>query len=270
MCFINKEIKNVADFISKINDLYGNHFQSKKHLFFRGHSDIDYKLLPGVLRGGYNEKEILLDFKQYAPFHKIDYDFINERERILVDMQHNEIPTRLLDWTVAPLNALFFCCSEKNEDDNSGTDGQIFMFDPWEYNKRLINDYGKHKEIHQIHITARALLSGGWKFDEINEYVNKRFSYQGLFPEDIKHPFAFVANFTNDRILLQRGVFTIHGESNDEFRPDLFMKRIIIKKEFKRKILDELNKLYVNDYSIYPDFAGMKNLIINRKGLFNL
>ena len=72
----------------------------------------------------------------------------------------------------------------------------------------------------------------------------------------------------------QRGCFTIHGKCEkpfDDFKDvNDFIKRVRIKFEAKPKILEELNQLYVNYYSIYPDFEGMKNMIKQCGSLFNL
>lgn len=280
-------INNLQEYITEIERIY-TETKSKKHLFFRGHPDKEgYKLIPSVLRKeeGFKEREILLDFKQYAPRHQVDYSYLTEIDKMLVYMQHYKLPTRLLDWTVAPLNALYFACSkevEKRERDpetgemvNTLADAEVIVLHSFEYWKKIVRENKrKHPEIHQIHITARALLAAEWKFDQIAERINKQYDYPDLEPNDIYEPFAFVASFANDRILHQRGVFTIHGTDHrplEEFeaaRDVLF--RITIPANQKSHIIKQLNMLYINDYSIYPDFEGMGNSIKKNKGLFNV
>jgi len=125
----------------------------------------------------------------------------------------------------------------------------------------LLGSTKDEPEIHQIHILSRSLLSGGWEYKKINSYISRYFGYDDLKEKDIFRPFPFVANYTNNRILHQRGVFTIHGLSNDkldvvEEAKDL-IERFKIPASSKQSILEELNQLYVNHYSIYPDFEGM-------------
>lgn len=272
------EISSVEEYIKKVDEIYQHESECKKedvkgkHLFFRGHSDKEYKLLPNILRGDkLNEKEILNDFHHYSPRHlHHSYDFEDDRIKILAEMQHNEVPTRLLDWSLAPLNALFFALSENNE---NGKDAQVIVFNPWKYNSKIV-DYRKFPNIHNVHIHARALLSATSDFDYINDYIQAKYRYKDLEKHHIEKPFAFVSNFLNDRILHQRGAFTIHGTDKKDLGEWAEFKdcswRIIIKSCAKKAIYDMLNKLYINPYSIYPDFPGMKKQINERKGLFNL
>ena len=265
-------VKNLLDYFNEVKNIYEK-TKSKKHLFFRGHSDgAKYCLQPTVFRDSiYNEKEVLLDFKQYAPTHNINYDFVDERDKVLADMQHYKLPTRLLDWTLAPLNALYFSCCHNNHENNT-RDGEVIVLNPWSYWLSVVRD--KNPEIHHIHIIARSLLSGGWDFEKINKYIKKRYEYSDLEEEDIKHPFAYIASYTNDRILHQRGCFTIHGKNDDAIENmPLMMEhitRIPIDGKSKKQILEELNCLYVNEYSIYPDFEGMQKMIKDTGSLFNV
>ena len=73
----------------------------------------------------------------------------------------------------------------------------------------------------------------------------------------------------------QRGVFTIHGtDRNIDLRgEEYFVKnafKIIISKCLKKSIYDQLNRMYINEYSQYPDIKGIKEIVESRKGFFNI
>ena len=267
------EIKSVVDFTKSILEYYQK-TKSKKHLFFRGHSKLSYPLIPSVFRNPhYSEKEILLDFKQYAPEHNIKYDFIYECDKVLCDMQHYGLPTRLLDWTINPLIALYFAClkSTSSKLDSEAEDGCLFAFNPWEYNKKIINY--EIPENHDIHVKTRALLAYGWKFDDIKNYMKDKYHKFDINENDIMRPISCVSPYTNKRKINQRGCFIIAGTSRDEFDDwevtKMFLEYYLIKKENKNTILKELNLLYINEYSVYPDFHGMSKMIKKWGSLFN-
>ena len=263
-------ITSVADFINKVQDLYKQK-KTRKHLFFRGHSIKSYKLQPSVFRPlnnelSLNEKDIILDVKQYAPEHNISYS-VKELDKVLCDIQHNDIPTRLLDWTVSPLVALYFAC-ESHHDET----GKLWAFDPWSYNDKIINYKEKiHPQIHDFHIIARILSGLEWSENEIRQYLHKEYAFDQ--PINLADPVAFVAPFTNKRKVFQRGVFLIFGTDTHPFKTrsiaQPYLSCYTIPKAYKKKIIQELNNLYINDYTIYPDYRGMKNVLKKYGSLFN-
>jgi len=265
-------IDSVLTFIDYIQKYYKT-VDPKKHLFFRGHSKVSYELIPSVFRKNESEKDILLDFKQYAPEHNIKYDFIYECDRVLNDMQHFGLPTRLLDWAINPLIALYFSCqrSKTLAKEDKDEDGRIFIFNPWNYNSKIVNY--EIPENHDIHILARALLSYGWNFDDIGKYIERKYVRFELNEKDLEKPISFVSPYTNKMKISQRGCFTINGTDRgsldkwDEEKKSL--DYLTIRGDKKYEILNELNLLYINEYSVYPDFDGMSEMIKKWGSLFN-
>lgn len=49
-----------------------------------------------------------------------------------------------------------------------------------------------------------------------------------------------------------------------------YLKELIIDKDSKSTILNQLNMMYINDYTVYPDYSGMEKMIKSRGSLFNL
>ena len=270
-----KVINTVEEFIGFVRDYYLNH-SFKKHLFFRGVPNKDFDLLPSVFRiegtqSPYSEKDIFLDFMQYAPANNIVYDFVKDCDKVLSDMQHFGMPTRLLDWTVNPLIALYFACQTSD----SYNDGRVYVFDPWRYN-RTISSYGSIYMNHDINIYARSLLVYDWNNDlEIEAHIKHKYLTSVSLNSDLKMdlPFAYVSPFSNNRKLYQRGCFIIYGKDRTPFnkmkQSAPFMDYVTVKLNDKAKILDHLNLLYVNDYSVYPDYVGMSGMIRKYGSLFN-
>jgi|GEM_PF-714142 FRG domain. len=280
-----------------------------KHLFFRGQADVSWSLTPKVLREkNYNEKELVLDFYHYGPLHSFNYDLDNDRLSLLTDMQHYEVPTRLLDWSLSPLSSLYFAVESPRDKINkkkeiikkidinhkigclgidikigkikvinSEKDAVVYALNPWVFNNQVLNNnykgYNSHPKIQDSYLLARALLSTYKDFAYIKKFVYDKYGFR-IIRKDIQEPFALVSNFTNSRMQHQRGVFTIHGIDKVDLRNEDYFKdnayKIIIRADVKHKIYDQLNWLYINEYTQYPDIKGIKEIVRNRQGFFNI
>lgn len=279
------EYYSLEGYISCIKEIYEREKQNgcKKHLFFRGQADASWTLTPKVLREKkYNEKELVLDFYHYGPLHSFNYDLDNDRLSLLTDMQHYEVPTRLLDWSLSPLSSLYFAVEprkgcEQNERDNPEKEAVVYVLNPWAFNKQILDNncrsYNSHPKIQDAYLLARALLSTYKDFAYIKKFVYDKYGFR-ITKKDIQEPFALVSNFTNSRMQHQRGVFTIHGMDKVDLRnEDYFTNnayKIIIKAEVKQEIYEQLNWLYINEYTQYPDIKGIKEIVGNRQGFFNI
>jgi hypothetical protein len=101
--------------------------QGKQGVWFRGHSDSSFELLPSVFRRSgknqdgpyYDEVALLEEFVRRHP--KAKHEHSNTLE-LLTYAQHYGLPTRLLDWTENLLVAIYFACNEFPD-----TDGELFL-----------------------------------------------------------------------------------------------------------------------------------------------
>ena len=128
----NYRISSVREFINIIED---DTFEYQgipfvRTFFYRGVQNFrEHKLIPSVARNaGGNldklqniEKSILEKFKTRAPARLVFHPS-NNWEWLMLG-QHHGLPTRLLDWTINPLVALYFACTGDN---HLSADGAIY------------------------------------------------------------------------------------------------------------------------------------------------
>lgn len=115
-------VTSLEDYIAKIEFF-------PETAFYRGHSDIKYKLIPSIGRifkeGNESaliqyERIIFESFKRKLPLFS-NHIPKNDKEYLFL-AQHYGLPTRLLDWTYNPLIALYFACKS-----NNSVDGVVYV-----------------------------------------------------------------------------------------------------------------------------------------------
>ena len=211
-------------------------------IWYRGQNNSNYSLIPGLLRRKYasnkiNEKEIFETYKKLS--QRLSFAQDNEWD-LLIDMQHYFIPTRLLDWSESLGIALFFAISNRQEEN----DMALFLLDPFELNK-----YSEKQGIPTVPDDNMGL-------SYVENYINK-----SPFPP--QYPIAIKSLYTNNRILAQRGMFTIHGDNTNDIEklcPNA-VNKIIIKQEVVPEIMEFLEFANINEITVYPDFNGIADYI---------
>ena len=129
-------IESLADFIQKIS----KKSSKNNNTFYRGHSDLSYKLEPNIYRK--NKEKSLINF-EHDMFKEViiknprDFEPLKLNFEKLTLMQHYGLPTRLLDLSENPLIGLYFACSKKF-DKRSWKDAELIKF---EIPKSLIKYY---------------------------------------------------------------------------------------------------------------------------------
>lgn len=253
-----REINNVLEYTQYLHELY-EHIQainqSDSRFIFRGHSDIEWKLTPSLLRSEKwkNEYTIIQDcYRRYPDWFKnLDVNSNNDFVQILIKLQHYGIPTRLLDFTEDPLIALFFSC-EKNLD----KDGEIFVV------KECINDNTvkiRDSIIEFIKEDINVLAKD--KIERLDANINGS--------AIIIEPYM-----NNERIKAQKGLFYLFGmEVNNNLEEkyssfdienklflheiegdELIRERVVIPAKQKILILSELDRIYkINKHVVYPE-----------------
>lgn len=121
----SREIRSISDLVSLKAEIGFD-------CWFRGQPNAAFDLNPGVFRSldfERSERQMLDEFKHSAlsrsDVHPEDYwDW-------LVLAQHHGLPTRLLDWSENPLQALFFAVSGVSSAD---VDAKLFVLKPKDLN----------------------------------------------------------------------------------------------------------------------------------------
>ena len=118
----NDEIISLADFRKKLKRFQ----ECYDEIYFRGEVKEFLKREPSILRDeGYleNEGHMYQEMMQmYSKQLNNAYSYMGK----LALLQHNNVPTRLLDITVNPFVALYFACEQNGIANDE--DGYVFMY----------------------------------------------------------------------------------------------------------------------------------------------
>lgn len=232
-------IKNWNGLLSEIKE-YQKSLPENTELWFRGQGDAKYVLLPSLFRfknGEEKEKEVFDTYKRLSQrlllSHKDEWES-------LIDMQHYFIPTRLLDWSENLGIALFFAVSSHSE----GNDIGLYLLNPIE-----LNLYSKKEGIPIV-------PSENMGLSYVENYIRKT-------PFPPRYPIAIKSNFINERVLAQRGMFTVHGDDLTELESlcPKAVRKFVIANDAVPEIKEFLEIANINEFTVFPDLHGLSSYI---------
>lgn len=200
------------------------------NFIFRGIAKKEWALIPKVARDHSQDwrevnSKLELEFSRRAK----EYLKSNSKDEEIVISQHFGLPTRLLDWTETFIVALYFACKSDNE-----YDGAIYCL-----NQNTVLD-----------------------IECISDNTDN----------DYEPVFLYYPRYVTSRIKSQAGCFTYHtnptkcfidyvSEYNQlaeaNYRVKIALEKIVIKKELKTEILDYLDRLGVNEYTLFGDLDSL-------------
>ena len=232
--YLDSEIANLSDFFKVFSSL----LDPNKTFWFRGHPRIEYRLAPSALRYAdiaqrNDALNLISDMRRFLEMKLARPPEADDQLAWMQVAQHYGLPTRLLDWTQNAAVALFFACG-KDEDQ----DGLVAILNPTELNQvvdpRLPRIFNAHRD--------KAIISRYFKLD-------------GAIKARGAHTIAINPTWNTERIALQQGAFTLHG--NRVFDLDRHQASSLIYvpifKEHKLSLLNELHRVGIGEMFIFPE-----------------
>jgi len=222
------------------------------------------------------ENNIRADFDRKALPYILSKNIENTAWNRYFLMQHYNINTRLLDWTEDAVKALFFAVK-----DNTEMDAKVWILRPFELNRFTLNElFDLEIETSVIpplsddHYKPQDLLgeNGKIRLKELTRrYLTMDFKKDKKFENKHYYPLAIYPPFLDERMAAQKACFTIFGDAyngklhdvinlQDSCSPDeKIIDNIVINGKSKKKMLNELRLIGIDDSSVFPDLDGLGN-----------
>lgn len=227
---------------------------------FRGMSNNEYQLLPGVFRKNASEKAI---YTTYAIEMVLLKSFIQEASAYLTTpsddyvhwaeyAQHFGVPTRLFDWSSNPLVALYFCC--KN---NPNTPGVVWVLNQKNYERITVPNQNLSHPIKDRITCIKELLEG---------------------KSDLNYPIIYTPSYVDSRMSAQGSYFMVWGKKEEpldklipksitnsiELNENTCLWQFNVPANNKKKILRSLDDIGINEKTLFPGLDGIGRYIENK------
>ena len=251
-------------------------------LFFRGHGELWYKLLPSLFRNKdfyKKEKKLCQKLIESCPQ---EFANLHNHVDILAEMQHYNMPTRLMDVTSNALIALYFCC--ENESSNPG---EVVLLDIKEDKRKYYKspevimlsslawmEYEENQQLFEkVRNTAKSQMIDK-AFEKLKAEVRSERSYSSIGDalNDLTGYYLVSPQKLNRRMVNQDGAFILCGllddiydsnpftpKKNRSYLEDLRLrdknsgKEVILTIKNKKKIKKQLELYGINQMKIYPE-----------------
>ena len=269
---------SVSEYLKLVQRIASTWNLHKGGIFYRGVNDATWKLSPGAVRVGVEDREesLLEDFLVSCGPRGGTLPGTDPWELYAL-AQHYGLRTRLLDWTKSPLVALFFAlegAGRKPRSDyrrrelinrgglRSGARPAIFVLQPFWLNHL----FTRREEIFVARSGSDSMLDGALGDAYLSDFLPR--PLRGEARRNMPTPDAVLAvepQLSNRRLLGQDGCFTVHGV-NSEFESLLAprgLRRCLVclQADLSRTSIDQLqDELFtagVREDDIYQDLGSL-------------
>jgi hypothetical protein len=211
--------------------------------FWRGHRSSHHPLVASVFRRSQSqssESNLILNFSGRAGTRRGTIPRRDEWIDWLLIAQHYGLPTRLLDWSLSALVALFFAVEANDADDAS--DGCLYALNVGTLNQQMIQT---RTTAHVDWITVKQMAGQAFGVNPTAEL-----------------PDAVALNLleSDQRMMLQRAAFTLHSNNHDmNSMPgsEKYLAKFIIPQDAKPQLRWILLTAGMSRSSLFPDLSTL-------------
>jgi hypothetical protein len=212
--------------------------------WFRGHARAGWHVLPRVWREHSDAQERYLahEFRARAGTRHPHHPAFDDYAGWLALMQHYGVPTRLLDWTRAPILAMFFAVhpAMRPADNPEVTDACVWAVAPGALNQ----SHGLEPLLYTLNAS------------DLHEFLRPAFKISPCH----KAVAAAVPFESDVRMQVQQGVFTIHTTGVPlETMPDAnaWLRRFVIPQSAISAVSREVEVLGLGLADLFPDLGSL-------------
>ncbi|MDF2537714.1 MAG: hypothetical protein K0S76_735 [Herbinix sp.] len=264
------DFQDYIGIIDSIKEVYSMSLDGRD-MIYRGMCSKHFKLIPSIYRNSF-DKDLKIECNTYNDEVEILYCFIKEASNLIDRLnredyiswmeyaQHFGAPTRLLDFTMNPLVALYFACISDMKND-----GSVSVI--------INNNYNDFCNFNSKYLLENPNVNV--KQDIINGALKKSKNY-------FEYPYNYIPYYFDKRMAAQSSCFMLWGSihcsfeemikeenrlilyekpNQEENKRQRFLGKIIIPSYLKREFIRKLDLFGINEKTLFPGLDSIGKYI---------